>query len=198
MMDELLARLEAECAARVRGPGAFPIRAYSELMPPPYVGTKPYGGRDATFAVTAIDEYEQAHDLRPGLDRIAAHVIAELGKLVRGEPHALSHTLLADNPAWPAELARAAKAGALADDPLVLAMALALSRRQDDKGNDRWTLFGTSHDGPARAFWRATAAQLEAMVRFAGLAGLWRIVGDDLPVGLHHLRYAGLTGVARS
>jgi len=195
MMDELLAKLEAERAARVRGPGAFPIRAYSELMPPPYVGTKPYGCRDATFSVAAIDEYEQAHDLQPGLDRIAAHVITELGKLMRGEAHALSHTLLADNPAWPTELARAAKAGALADDPLVLAMALALSRTQDDKGNDRWTLFGTSHDGPSGAFWRATAAQLEAIVRFAGIAGLWRIVADDLPVGLHHLRYAGLTGV---
>ena len=195
MMDELLAKLEAECAARVRGPGAFPIRAYSELMPPPYVGTKPYGCRDATFSVAAIDEYELAHDLRPGLDRIAAHVITELGKLVRGEAHALSHTLLADNAAWPAELARAAKAGALADDPLVLAMALALSRTQDDKGNDRWTLFGTSHDGAAGPFWHATAAQLEDLVRFAGIEGLWRIVGEDLPLALHHLRYASLSGV---
>ena len=195
MTDELLAVLEAECAARVRGRGAFPIRAYSELMPPPYVGTKPVGCRHATFGVAAIDEYEQAHDLAPGLDRIAAHVIAELGKLVRGEPHALSHTLLADNPAWPAELAQAARAGTLADDPLVLAMSLALSRTQDDKGNDRWTLFGTSHDGAAAPFLRATAAQLEAIVRFAGVHGLWRIVADDLPVALRHLHYAGLLGV---
>ena len=52
-----------------------------------------------------IDEYEQAHDLEPGLDRIAEHLVDELGKLRRGEPHALSRTLLDGNPAWPAELA---------------------------------------------------------------------------------------------
>src|SRR5690348_7595969 len=157
-MSEAWEHIEAEAEEAF---ARFPLRAYSELMPPPYVGIKPYAPRRAhaaaTFGVSAgdaldIDEYEQAHDLEPGLDRIADHLVAELGKLVRGVPHALPRSLLDGNPAWPAELAAAAAGGKLAHDPLVVICALALSRTQDDKGNDRWTLFGASHDGPEAAF----------------------------------------------
>ena len=157
-MSEAWEHIEAEAEEAF---ARFPLRAYSELMPPPYVGIKPYAPRRAqaaaTFGVSAgdaldIDEYEQAHDLEPGLDRIADHLVAELGKLVRGVPHALPRSLLDGNPAWPPELAAAAAAGRLAHDPLVVICALALSRTQDDKGNDRWTLFGASHDGPEAAF----------------------------------------------
>src|SRR5438067_12689299 len=110
-MSDAWQQIEAEARDAFR---EFPLRAYSEFMPPPYVGIKPYaperGAGACTFGASHgnaldIDEYEQAHDLEPGLERIAEHLIAELGKLVRGEPHALSHTLLADNPAWPDELA---------------------------------------------------------------------------------------------
>ena len=155
--------LEAE-ARQAGSAGRFPLRAYSELMPPPYVGIKPYDADRAHMSATAaassddafdITEYEQAQELEPSLPLLAGHIVRELGKLVRGEPHALSHTLLDENPAWPAALAEAARRGDLADDPLVLAMPLALSRTQDDKGNVRWTLFGASHDGPSAAFWRS-------------------------------------------
>ncbi len=179
--------LEHEAREAFHGAGRFPLRAYSELMPSPYVGIKPYlpdrTRRDTTFCAAAnaleIDEYEQAHDLAPGLDRIADHVIGELGKLMRGEAHALSQTLLADNPAWPPELAAAAKAGKLAHEPIVLAMMIALSRTQDDKGNDRWTLFGTSHDGAAALYRCVTEAQLGELVQLAGVTGSWRIVGPS-------------------
>jgi peptidase M28-like protein len=171
-------RIVAEARNAFAGAGRFPLRAYSELMPPPYVGIKPYdpeiASACATFGVsdpTALDvsEYEQAHELEPGLDRIADHIVGELGKLVGGRPHALSRTLLADNPAWPADLAAAAAAGLLADEPLALALPLALSRTQDDKGNDRWTLFGASHDGPAAPIWRSLddAGQLHRLVGWA-------------------------------
>src|SRR6266850_2072258 len=157
-MSEGWKLIEAEATDAFR---EFPLRAYSEFMPPPYIGIKPYaaerGAGACTFGASAgnaldIDEYEQAHDLEPGLDRIAAHLVEELGKLVRGESHALSRTLLAGNPAWPDELAAAARAGKLAHDPMIVICSLALSRTQDDKGNDRWTLFGASHDGPEAAF----------------------------------------------
>src|SRR5512144_2208071 len=137
---------------------SFSLRAYSELMPPPWVGIKPYAPDRARAACTCgvgddgtldVGEQEQAHELAPGLQRIADHLVAELGRLVRGEPHALSRTLLDGNAAWPDELAAAAKAGRLADEPLVLALPLALSRTQDDKGNTPWTLFGGSHEGAA-------------------------------------------------
>jgi hypothetical protein len=152
-------------------------------MPPPYIGIKPYqpvlARRDATAGVSDasgldIDEYEQAHDLEPGFDQIAARLVAELGKLARGVPHALSRSLLADNPAWPAELA--ARAGTLAHDPLVVIAPLALSRSQDDKGMARWTLFGTSHRGAAcwDMFTEQTMAEL---VRWAGGDAHWRTLG---------------------
>jgi len=188
-MSDVWDQIEAEARGAYRGAGRFPLRAYSEAMPPPYVGLKPYrlGRGAATFGVSSgdaldIDEYEQAHDLEPGLERIADHLVRELGKLVRGEGHAISHALLADNPAWPAELAAAAKAGALKHDPLVVICALALSRSQDDKGNDRWTLFGGSHDGPAAAFWHdLDEARLAELLAWAKLDRAWRIVGDPGP-----------------
>ena len=202
MTADVWLELEHEAREAFHGAGRFPLRAYSELMPSPYVGIKPYlpdrGRRDTTFCAAdnalEIDEYEQAHDVTPGLDRIADHVLVELGKLMRGEAHALSRTLLDGNPAWPPELAAAAAKGKLAGDPLVLAMTVALSRTQDDKGNDRWTLFGTSHDGAA-SVWRCTsAAQLADLVKFAGITGDWRVVGE-VPEALAHLRMTDLHGI---
>ena len=196
-MTDAWDEIEREAAAAFHGAGAFPLRAYSELMPPPYVGLKPYTPTRAHAAATCgisrpdgldVDEYEQAHDLEPGLDRIAEVLLHELGKLVRGEPHALSRTLLADNPAWPAELAAAARAGALGHDPLVLLCPLALSRSQDDKGNTRWTLFGASHDGPLAACLHGLdEAKLADLVRWAGTSGdAWAILAapDEVPAAL--------------
>src|SRR3569833_1990445 len=103
-MTDAWQRIEDEACGAFHGEGRFPLRAYSELMPPPYVGIKPYAPecarRDATCAVTDrdafdIDEYELAHDLEPGFARIADGIVAEIAKLTRGERHALSHTLLA-------------------------------------------------------------------------------------------------------
>jgi hypothetical protein len=183
--------IESEARGAFRGAGRFPLRAYSEAMPPPYVGIKPCAPERAhgasTFGCSSghaldIDEYEQAFDLEPGFDRIAKHVVDELAKLVHGQPHALSKSLLDGNPAWPAELAQAAKRGALAHDPLVVICTLALSRTQDDKGNERWTLFGGSHDGPARAFWQGMdEARLGALLAWAGASGDWRVYGAHVP-----------------
>src|SRR5882757_7662044 len=98
--------IEAEARGAFRGEGRFPLPAYSEFMPAQFVGWKPcasgHGRVVATLGAAEIDEYEWAHEIVPCLDRLAEHVIAELGKLVRGESHALSHTLLDGNPAWPA------------------------------------------------------------------------------------------------
>ena len=190
-MSDVWQQIEAEAKDAYHGAGRFPLRAYSEFMPPPYIGIKPAAPDRAsapvTFGVSSgdaldIDEYEQAHDVEPGLDRIADHLVAELGKLVRGEAHALSHTLLAGNPAWPAELADAAKHHRLKHDPLLVIASLALSRTQDDKGNDRWTLFGASHDGVAPAFHDAwTEDGIGALLAWAGIEGEWRVLGEGLP-----------------
>lgn len=161
--------IEGEARAAWRGDDRFPLRAYSELMPAQFVGWKPCAqgrGRSvATLGAREIDEYEWAHELVPGFGWIAEHVLAQIGKLMRGEHHMLSDTLLDGNPAWPAELAQAAHDGKLAGEPLVIALSLALSRTHDDKGNDRWTLFGASHAGATLALEGLDEASL---VRWAG------------------------------
>src|SRR5262245_28336938 len=67
-----------------RRPGGFPLPAYSEFLPPPWVVVKPYSGPDP-FAHQKSDqcgwnvsEYEEAHELRPGLAVIAREVLEEV------------------------------------------------------------------------------------------------------------------------
>src|ERR1700733_7782443 len=170
-------QIELEARGAWRRRGSFPCRAYSEFMPPPQIGIKPFGlWKDPEIASDehsfAITEYERYQELVPGLERIADPLVCEIEKLVRGDTHAFSSTLLENNPAWPKELDEAAKTGGLAA-PVAVAPPLALSRTQDDKGNARWTLFGTSHEGPSAAFWNSFGdgdrARLERLVARAGL-----------------------------
>jgi hypothetical protein len=179
---------EHEAAAAFVGRGRFPIRAYSEYMPPPYVGIKPYAPRRGQDACTAraaedlvldITEYEQAEELDPGLARIATLLVTQIAKLTRGAAHLLSHTLLDENPAWPAALREAAQAGGFRNDACAIALSLALSRTQDDKGNVRWTLFGCSHEGPSRPFWASFEDGEKG--RFESLAS-W-MVGEPIAKG---------------
>ena len=54
-------------------PGEFSIAAYSEYMPPPRIGWKPYGGRELSpFAEDdpcgwQVTEYQEQVELQPGL-----------------------------------------------------------------------------------------------------------------------------------
>ena len=138
------------------GFGELAVPAYSEYLPAPRIGWRPCGEGDTAVRDGdhhwAITEWEQSVELAPSLDTIAGHIVNELAKLSQGRSHQLSRSLLEGNPAWPKELA--ARAGTLAHERHTLLLPVALSRSQDDKGRVRWTLFGTSHLGPARAFWR--------------------------------------------
>ncbi len=141
-----------------RGPESYPIAAYSEFMPPPREIAKPYQG----YLVNELDEndpwgwpvseWEEARQLRPGLEHVADLVVRALVDLAHGIPvHGLSKVKLAGNPAWPSALVQK---GLLAHERYVTLLPLALSKTLDDKGRIRWTLFGSSEQGPARAFWR--------------------------------------------
>jgi hypothetical protein len=128
-------------------------------MPPPRLGRKPYGALDSLLFRPEdpwgfnITEYEEAFELRPGLDKIAQQVLGALVHLGEGRAaHGIAKTKLQDNPYWPPELAE--QAGKLPHERYVVLLPLALSRTQDDKGRLRWTVFGNSEQGPARAFWR--------------------------------------------
>lgn len=142
-----------------RGEGTYPILAYSEFMPPPRLGRKPYGTSDPLAFDEddpwgwPVNEYDEAWELRPGLEKIARQVLGALLGLATGKPHhGIGKHKLEGNPAWPDDLAE--RAGSLPQERFVVLLPLALSRTQDDKGRVRWTLFGGSEQGPARAFWQ--------------------------------------------
>lgn len=145
------------------GKGRFPLPAYSEFMPPPRLGPRPYAeGGPGLFADEDpfgwhVSEIEEEYELRPGLNHLADQIMASLLRLGRGEPeyHIAGHKgrNLVDNPYWPPDLA--ARAGRLAHERYVVFLPLALSRTQDDKGRVRWTFSGSSEQGPEQAFWKA-------------------------------------------
>ncbi len=193
------------------GPEPFPLPAYSEFMPPPRLGRKPYGEPAVDLFAEddpwgwRVSEAEQAWELSPGLDQVAVELYASLLRLAQGlDEHLIrghGGRNLAGNPFWPPELAAAA--GRLAQERFVSLLPLALSRTQDDKGRVRWTLLGSSELGPERAFWRSFAAASSdgAAGAIAFLARLLReVFGEQahdaaslaalglriLPSGSHH------------
>jgi len=142
-----------------RGAGKYPLIAYSEFMPPPRFGRKPYNGSNTVGPLPddpwgwPITEYEQALELEPGLRHLAAHLVRMMEHLGHGRPaHGIARAKLENNPCWPPELAE--RAGTLTHERYVVLSPLALSRTQDDKGRIRWTLFGGSEQGPQRGFWK--------------------------------------------
>ena len=142
-----------------RGPGKFAIAAYSEFMPGPWMGIKPYGTHPRPVRDPAdpfgwlVAENEQAFELRPGLEIIAREIVKEIMHLGQGmATPRIGKCHLKDNPYWPSDLAAAA--GKLAHERYLTLGAVALSRTQDDKGRIRWTLFGASNLGPAAGFWK--------------------------------------------
>ena len=140
--------------------GRYPIAAYSEFMPPVRLGCRPYKGRadgffceDDPFGFPVTD-YEEAFELRPGMENIAHQALGALQHMVRGEPaERLSKNKLIDNPYWSPELVRQGEA--LRHERFVVILPLALSLTQDDKGRKRWTFFGGSEQGPSRPFWKS-------------------------------------------
>lgn len=145
------------------GEGRYPIPAYSEFMPPPRVGRTAYGGVDPLLfseddpSGWRVSELEEAYELQPGLESIGKQVLEQLVKLGRGEPsyHISGHKgrNLEGNPYWPPELAQ--HAGKLGHERYMILLPLALSKTQDDMGRVRWTLFGSSEQGPEKAFWKS-------------------------------------------
>ena len=145
---------------KFRGERQYPIAAYSEFMPPVRLGCRPYRGEVDGFFSDGdplgfpVTEFEEAFELRPGLENIAHQVLGGLQHAVHGEPaERLSRSKLASNPYWPPELA--GQAGALKHERFVVILPLALSLTQDDKGRKRWTFFGGSEQGPFRPFWKS-------------------------------------------
>src|SRR5436190_22204148 len=89
------------------GAGHFPINAYSEFIPPPRLGWKPYGGEPPDPQLFDVEdpwgwyvsEYEEANELQPGLEQVAAQIVGKIRHLITGNhAHGLSRRVLDDNP----------------------------------------------------------------------------------------------------
>lgn len=146
------------------GDGHYPLPAYSEFMPPPRLGRSPFDSAIDPMVFSEDDpfgwrvpEIEEEIELRPGLEDIGKQIMEHLLKLGRGKPghHIGGHQNrnLKDNLYWPSELAE--RAGRLDHERYIVLLPLALAKTQDDLGRVRWTFFGSSEQGPERAFWKS-------------------------------------------
>jgi len=178
----------------------FQVAAYSEFMPPPSIGWRPYGTehpvpRSPENPFTwLIGEREQAFELGPGLQTIAGQVLWALERLDREQPaQGINRAKLEGNLYWPKELAELP--GAIPHERYVTFMPLALSRTQDDKGRVRWTFFGGSEQGPDRAFWKSfySAPGQERSHEYSVdfVRRLLRSAYHEKPEQLSDLRHAG-------
>ena len=181
------------------GEGNYPIVAYSEFMPPPRVGRKPYGGVDHVVYREDdpfgwhVTEYEEALELQPGLEMVAKELVHVAWQLGHNDPaHGIASKKLDGNPYWPDELAAS---GAPPQERYVLLLPLALSKTQDDKGRVRWTLFGGSEQGPGKAFWKSfyTAPRREVPREWSEgfVRRLLAAAYEEKPEALADLRKAG-------
>ena len=145
------------------GNDCYPVTAYSEYMPPPLLGFKPYGKPDHRILIEEdlfgwkISEMEEEYELKPGIEHIGQQILTNIIKLGKGLPqHFISGhggENLINNPYWPPELA--GYAGNLNHERFVTLLPLMLSRTQDDKGRVLWTFFGNSVHDPEMTFWKS-------------------------------------------
>src|ERR1700722_11716385 len=112
------------------GEGRYPIPAYSEFLPPPRLGRKPYGAEDPWLFEPDdpwgwhVTEYQEALELKPGLANIAAAVLSGLSRLGAGQAtHGFARAKLVNNPCWPDNLEAAA--GSLPHERYIILMPLA-------------------------------------------------------------------------
>src|SRR5947208_1530435 len=97
-----------------RGKGRYPIDAYSEFMPPPRLGWKPYFSEKPDPQLFdaedpwgwQITEYEECNELQPGLAQIAHQVVGKIANLLHGNHmQGPPNRALAENAAWSPDLA---------------------------------------------------------------------------------------------
>jgi hypothetical protein len=138
----------------------YRIMAYSEMMPAPLIGWRPYSTNHPAPRCSdnphawLVSEREQVFELGPGLQHIAGQVLNTLERLDREQPaQGINREKLQGNIYWPEELA--GLPGVIPHERYVTFVPLVFSKTQDDKGRVRWTFFGGSEQGPDRAFWKS-------------------------------------------
>jgi len=142
-----------------RGPGHYPIAAYSEFMPPVRLGCRPYGGKTDGFFLKRTSMGSRLRSLKSITNYVRDWKYRSPGT---GDPDSpgqgdaiehLAKNNLVNNPYWPPELAKTGKT--LHHERFVFDPATCPIDTQDDKGRRRWTFFGGSEQGPLRSFWKS-------------------------------------------
>jgi hypothetical protein len=147
-----------------KGVNNYPLRAYSEYMPPPKPGISPYNAEIDTRVFETrdafgwkINEFEEEYQLRPGLEETGKQILEHIVQMGSGKfpAHLAGHKQknLIHNLFWPKKLTM--HPGLLKHERYVSLLPLALSKTKDDKGRVRWTFFGASEQGPEKAFWKS-------------------------------------------
>lgn len=183
------------------GEDRFPIPAYSEFVPPPRIGQKPYGSDEVGSPFSHDDPWgwriparELEQELTAGLAVIARQLIEAIAALAIGHGGLrIGHRHLTDNLYWPKALAECTSA--LSEEPFLFLSPLALAKTQDDKGRVRWTLFGGSDCGPAQGFWKsffiAPGHELARDKALDTIREILRLAYRVAPTQLGDLRAAG-------
>ena len=146
------------------GENKYPLRAYSEYMPPPRTGINPLTGEvDSRFLENKdpygwkVSEFEEEYQLRPGLEDTGKQILEHIVQMRSGKfpSHLAGHKQknLINNIFWPEELIT--HSGLPEKERFVSLLPLALSKTKDEKGRVRWTFFGASEQGPEKAFWKS-------------------------------------------
>ncbi len=166
----------------------YQIAAYSEFMPPPRLGCKPYGYPDYRIISEddpfgwKITEMEEEYELKPGIEHIGIQIMHNIIKLGKGvAEHFISGhggENLRDNPYWPSDLA--SHAGSLFHERYVTLLPLMLSRTQDDKGRILWTFFGNSIHDPELSFWKSFFASPDTEIQEGESVGFFSSLLDDV------------------
>lgn len=142
----------------------YPLKAYSEFMPPLRTGINPYDGttypwvfREDDMSGWQVPEIEEEYHLKPGLQDTGLQILEHIVQLGKGilPVHLAGHRKrnLLNNLFWPEGLA--SHKATLHHERYVIFQPYSLSKTKDDKGRVCWTFFGASEQGPEKAFWKS-------------------------------------------
>lgn len=156
-------------------PLSHPIEAYSEFMPAPSIGARPYPLLYETKASLLqsqgyfpyynpqdphyffIPSFDEVTVIRPGLIYLMKHFLKDLSQLSKGETpgggklKGIPKSLLENNPYFPDKLR--------GEEAIVSILPITLSMTQNDQGQTPWTVFGGTMASYEEVFWKSLKSQ---------------------------------------
>ncbi len=159
--------------------GRYSLRAYSEFLPAPISGARPYELRlDAPSSLLknhsfsklfkreepesfGIDPFDDFVYLRPGLEAIVRpYLLAVKGWIAGNSRSPFPSHFLKDNPYWPTSMKKAPQ-----PLRLIAFLPVSVARTQDEFGKSRWTLLGGAGRTPDELFF-STFVRCESLLNW--------------------------------